>query len=108
MAEDVIPHIAQRYSVSEAAARQIEKSLRSTGGRQAQFDHPDLGGHGQWMPGMIQIGKFNDAQLKVRVQGLAAEIAAIVGPGDGNVGRGSVVARRVNRGRLRLRVALRR
>jgi hypothetical protein len=78
MAEDVIPHIAQRYSVSEAAARQIEASLRSTGGRQAQFDHPDLGGHGQWMPGMIQIGKFDDPQLKVRVQGLAAEIAAIV------------------------------
>ena len=78
MAQDVIPHIAERYRVSEAAARQVERALRATNGRQAQFDHPELGGMGQWMPGMITVGRMNDAQLRTRVEGLCAEIAAIV------------------------------
>ena len=78
MAQDVIPHVAERYQVSVDAARQIESALRRTNGRQAQFDHPDLGGHGQWMPGMIMIGKMDDCQLRSRVQGLCDEIAAIV------------------------------
>jgi hypothetical protein len=78
MAEDVIPHIAERYKVSVDAARQVERALRATGGRQAQFDHPDLGGGGQWQPGMVQIGRMHDDALRARVQGLCAEIAAIV------------------------------
>jgi hypothetical protein len=78
MAEDVIPHIAERYRVSVEAARQVERALRGTGGRQAQFDHPDLGGRGQWQPGMVQIGRMFDEQLKGRVAGLCAEISAIV------------------------------
>lgn len=78
MAQDVIPSIAERYHVSVDAARAIERSLRASGGRQAQFDHPELGGHGQWMPSMIQIGRPNDYQLRARVEGLCAELAAIV------------------------------
>lgn len=78
MAQDVIPHIAERYLISEEAARQVERSLRSTGGGQAQFNHPDLGGFGQWMPGMLLIARADDEQLKRRVAGLCAEIAAIV------------------------------
>ena len=78
MAEDVIPHIAQRYHVSVDACRQLERALRATGGRQAQFDHPDLGGRGQWQPGMVMIGRMGDEQLKGRVAGLCAEISAIV------------------------------
>jgi hypothetical protein len=78
MAEDVIPHIAERYHVSVDAARQLERALRASGGRQAQFDHPDLGGRGQWQPGMVMIGRMGDEQLKSRVAGLCAEISAIV------------------------------
>lgn len=78
MPEDVIPHIAERYRVSVEAARHLERALRATGGRSAQFDHPELGGYGQWMPGMIMIGATGDCQLRTRVQGLADEIAAIV------------------------------
>src|SRR3954469_25059103 len=78
MPEDVVPHIAERYRVSVDAARQLEKALRATGGRSAQFDHPELGGHGQWMPGMIMIGDMGDCHLRTRVQGLADEIAAVV------------------------------
>ena len=78
MPEDVIPRIADRYSVSVDAAREIERAMRSTGGRSAQFNHPDLGGYGQWMPGMIMIGQMGDCQLRTRVQGLCDEIAAVV------------------------------
>ena len=82
MAVDVIPSIAERYHISVDAARQVERALRATGGRQAQFDHPDLGGMGQWAPGLIQVGRMGDHQLKHRVEGLCAEIAAIVRGSD--------------------------
>jgi hypothetical protein len=78
MPEDVIPRIADRYRVSVDAARHLEQALRSTNGRSAQFNHPDLGGYGQWMPGMIMLGRMDDCQLRTRVQGLADEIAAVV------------------------------
>jgi hypothetical protein len=78
MAVDVIPSIAERYHISLDAARQVERALRGTGGRQAQFDHPDLGGMGQWSPGMVQCGPQADYQLRHRVAGLCAEIAALV------------------------------
>jgi hypothetical protein len=78
MAEDVIPSIAQRYHVSEEAAREVELALRASGGRLAQFSHADLGGPGQWMPGMVQVSRMADHQLRHRIEGLCAEIAAVV------------------------------
>jgi hypothetical protein len=78
MAEDVIPSIAQRYHVSLDAAREVERALRATGGRQAQFSHPELGGTGQWMPGMLMIHAGADRQLRARVEGLLDEVAAVI------------------------------
>jgi hypothetical protein len=46
----------------------------------ARFDHPELGGHGQWMPGMIMIGRMADAGLKARVSALFAELSPGVKP----------------------------
>jgi hypothetical protein len=78
MAVDVVPSIAERYRVSVEAVREVERALRATGGTQAQFDHPDLGGPGQWMPGMVMTGRWDDHDLKRRVEGLCAEVAAVV------------------------------
>ena len=75
---DVVPSIAERYRVSVEAVRQVERALRRTGGTQAQFNHPDLGGAGQWMPGMVMTGRWDDHDLKRRVEGLCAEVAAVV------------------------------
>jgi hypothetical protein len=77
MAPDVVSHIAQRYQVSEDAVREMYRALQATGGVQAQFNHPDLGGYGQWMSGMIMMSGSHDPQFQARISGLAAELAAI-------------------------------
>ena len=77
MSDDALTTIAARHGFSADAAREIERSLRATGGRMAQFDHPELGGCGQWMPGMIMIGAMFDAALKARVAALCADLAAL-------------------------------
>ena len=78
MSPEVITHIAQRYKVSEDAVREMYRALDRTGGAQAQFNHPDLGGYGQWMPGMCMLSRTTDPQFKARISGLAAELAAMV------------------------------
>jgi len=78
MIDDVLPSVAQRYRVSLDAARQVLSALQKSGGTMAMFDHPELGGRGQWMPGMVMIGQMDDAQLRAKVDGLCAEIAALV------------------------------
>lgn len=58
---------AARYGLSRPAAEALFQALVSGGGFQAQFNHPELGGLGQWSGGMVQIGDmFNDA-LKGKV-----------------------------------------
>lgn len=69
--------IAARHGVSEAVANLLLDALRRTGGRQAQFNHPELGGMGQWMPGMTMVGRMGDTALKAKVDALCAELAAI-------------------------------
>jgi hypothetical protein len=63
-------HLAERYRVSEEAVRVLERG----GGRLAQFSHPELGGYGQWMPGMTQIGDMFNYELRDRVERLCQEL----------------------------------
>jgi hypothetical protein len=67
--------IAARHGFSEAAVRAIAKALEHSGGTMAQFDHPELGGMGQWSAGMLMIGSMNDDGLKARVRALMEELA---------------------------------
>lgn len=68
--------VAERHDVSLDAVRHLLRALEAGGGMMAQFDHPDLGGFGQWSSGgMIMIGQMFDANLKARVAGLCAELA---------------------------------
>jgi hypothetical protein len=49
--------LAQRYGVSTDAVLTLLQALVHGHGTMAQFDHPDLGGRGQWMPGgMVMVG----------------------------------------------------
>jgi hypothetical protein len=78
---DNIADIAQRHGFSPEAARVVAEALRHGGGRMAQFNHPELGGMGQWASGgMLMIGDMFNHGLKARVDALCRDLAAMPGP----------------------------
>lgn len=69
--------LADRHRVSLDAVRHLLGALERGQGRMAQFDHPDLGGMGQWFSGgMVMVGRMFDQDLKARVDALCTELAA--------------------------------
>jgi hypothetical protein len=78
---DNIAEIAQRHGFSPEAGRIVAEALRRGGGRMAQFNHPELGGMGQWVAGgMLMIGDMFNNDLKARVGALCRDLAAAPGP----------------------------
>jgi hypothetical protein len=74
-----VTDIANRYGVSPAAAASLLGSLAKGNGYQAQFDHPDLGGMGQWSQGgMLMIGDMFNQSLKSRVNDLCNDLARLL------------------------------
>jgi Short C-terminal domain len=54
-------------------------ALVAGGGTQAQFNHPDLGGMGQWSQGgMIMVGDMFNNALKYRVDALCNELSGLL------------------------------
>ena len=69
--------VADRHGVSLDAVRHLMRALERGQGRMAQFDHPDLGGMGQWFSGgMVMVGRMFDDGLKARVDALCTDLAA--------------------------------
>lgn len=66
--------MSQGFS-SEAVAH-AKAALERGNGTLAQFSHPELGGSGQWMPGMVMLGDAFNQPLKTRVLALFAELAS--------------------------------
>jgi hypothetical protein len=50
-AQQLIRDLAQRHAVSEDAVMSLFRTLSATGGANAQFNHSEFGGCGQWMQG---------------------------------------------------------
>jgi len=73
--------IAQRHNLSEGSAWQLVNGLLSTGGGQVQFNIPELGGMGQWMPGMVMCSDLFNNALKSRVDTVCADVASMVRSG---------------------------
>ncbi|AWN50602.1 SHOCT domain-containing protein [Methylobacterium sp. 17Sr1-1] len=70
--------IAARHGVGPDAVRHLLDALARGHGRMAQFNHPDLGGMGQWSAGgMTMIGDMFNAGLKARVVALCDELAPL-------------------------------
>ncbi len=70
--------IAARHGVGLDAVRHLLDALARGHGRMAQFNHPDLGGMGQWSAGgMTMIGDMFNAGLKARVVALCDELAPL-------------------------------
>ena len=55
-----IDELARRHSVSDDAVQVLLSAIVAGHGRQAQFNHPDLGGMGQWSPGMVHWRSLAD------------------------------------------------
>ncbi len=75
----IVEGLAQAHSVSTDAVMVLLHALAAGGGTQAQFNHPDLGGMGQWSQGgMIMIGDMFNQGLKYKVSSLCDELAGLL------------------------------
>ncbi len=75
----IVTEAAARHGVSVDAALCLLGALAEGHGAQAQFNHPDLGGMGQWSQGgMIMIGDMFNQGLKYRVDALCNELAGLL------------------------------
>jgi hypothetical protein len=73
----IVDAAAARHGFSTDAVYSLLMSLSAGGGRQAQFNHWELGGMGQWSQGgMIMIGDMFNNGLKYRVDALCNELAS--------------------------------
>ncbi|WP_245413794.1 SHOCT domain-containing protein [Fulvimarina endophytica] len=71
-----ISRIASSTGFSKDAVEAMADAMRSGGGSMAQFNHPELGGFGQWSAGgMLMIGDMFNNQLKGRVGTLADAVS---------------------------------
>jgi hypothetical protein len=74
-----IAQLAAKHDVSAATVEALAAAITHSGGRAAQFNIPELGGMGQWMPGgMLMIGDMFNHQLKAVVDALCRDVAAAV------------------------------
>ncbi|MFT4013968.1 MAG: SHOCT domain-containing protein [Paracoccus sp. (in: a-proteobacteria)] len=75
-----VAEIAQRHGFSVSATEAMLAAMVHGNGSQAQFNHPEFGGMGQWsMGGMLMIGDMFNNGLKFRVDGLAQELSGLIG-----------------------------
>jgi hypothetical protein len=75
---DIIAELARRHYLSESAVAHLLNAIRRGEGGGAQFNHPELGGIGQWMAGgMLMIGDWKNHALKATVAQLCAELAPL-------------------------------
>jgi hypothetical protein len=71
--------IADKHSVSLGTVEHLYEALRASHGGMAQFSHPDLGGHGQWMRGcMTMVGDMFNNALKAKVDALCTELSGLL------------------------------
>jgi hypothetical protein len=77
--QEAVESLAQRHGVSTEAVMTLLQALVNGNGASAQFNHPELGGTGQWMRGgMTMVGDmFNDA-LKAKVNSLCSELSTLL------------------------------
>jgi len=74
----ILSEIAGRYGVSVDAVEHLLMAVIAGQTTQAQFNHPDLGGMGQWSQGgMIMVGDMFNNALKAKVDGLCNELSGL-------------------------------
>ena len=75
--------IASRHGTSADAVEHVLMALVAGQGTQAQFNHPDLGGMGQWSQGgMTMVGDMFNNALKAKVDAICSDLAALLRGSD--------------------------
>jgi hypothetical protein len=73
-----IHELARRFGFSDDAVAELFGALIRGNAIVAQFNHPELGGMGQWMRDGTTVGNSTDPNLKGRIEGLCAELSKLV------------------------------
>jgi len=74
-----LDRIASRHGVSPEAVEHVLTALIAGQGALAQFNHPELGGMGQWsMGGMTMVGDMFNTTLKARVDAICTDVAELM------------------------------
>lgn len=72
----LLAEIASRHNVSRSAVEHLFAAVLSGRGNQAQFNHAEFGGMGQWSAGgMTMISDMFNAKLKDKVTVICGELA---------------------------------
>jgi len=75
----VVNDVAQRHGFSPQAVAEMLNAVSIGYGNQAQFNHPEFGGMGQWSAGgMVMIGDMFNNYLKGRVSALCQELSGLI------------------------------
>jgi len=75
----VVDDVARRHGFSNDAVTAMLIAVSAGYGNQAQFNHPEFGGMGQWSSGgMIMIGDMFNNYLKGRIASLCQDLAGLI------------------------------
>lgn len=75
----IVEGVAQRHGFSNDAVTTMLLAVSAGYGTQAQFNHPEFGGMGQWSSGgMVMIGDMFNNNLKGRVSALCQELSSLI------------------------------
>lgn len=69
--------LAQKHQFSLSAVQHLAEAMQRGNRMQAQFNHPEFGGMGQWQNGMLMIGDAFNYGLKAKVSALCEELAGL-------------------------------
>jgi hypothetical protein len=73
-----LKEIAERHSVSLGAVEAAYVAIQRGNGTMAQFSHPDFGGMAQWTPSMSMVGDMFNAGMKMKLDGVCHDVAALL------------------------------
>lgn len=78
-ARQAIESLSRQFGVSFEAVMTLLKALMEGNGVMAQFQHPELGGSGQWMQGgMVMVGDMFNNAVKAKVSGICAALSQLL------------------------------
>lgn len=77
--QETINQLARQFGFSPAGVAHLWEAMRQGRGTMAQFNHPELGGLGQWQAGgMLMIGDMFNHGLKAKVAALCHALHPLV------------------------------